>query len=355
MDSLGLAARTFARYLVPLAIVTVVVLAPVVGLALRVRPPADLAGAQRMLRLAWILAGSAWAFQLVLVGAAAPLARALAAGAPVSQLRALGLALAGIVRGALPCLAAIGAVLVGGLALVVPGVALLVLFSVTGASRERGMPAPLVDSAAVVRAQLPVVAAIVAAMLAVDLALAFGAWKVLDRTSAARVSAPSRAIATRGSSTGVAFGPNQIARHPTPSAPTMSAGHESPMWTGRASGTPSVARVCAKIAGAGFSTPTRPESTIARNGSAMPTSANSSARWPSEFESTARIAPRARSSRASSSMSGIGLRHRFARGCSLHSHATSGAGSVTPAPASSAAMNVCHGWVCPPPSATAAS
>lgn len=179
MSTLGLAARTCARYALPLAIVTLLVMAPVLVVAWRVRPPADLAGAQRTLRLAWILAGSAWMFQLVLVAAAAPLARALAAGAPLPQLRALGAALAGVVRGALPCLAAIACVLVGGIALVVPGIALLVLFALVGASPARGMPAPLVDSAAAVRAQLPLVAAIVGVMLVVDLALAWTAWKAL--------------------------------------------------------------------------------------------------------------------------------------------------------------------------------
>jgi len=79
---------------------------------------------------------------------------------------------------ALPCLAAIAAVLVGGLALVLPALALVVLLSLTGASTERGMPAPLADSVAVVRAHWQPVAAIVAVMLIVDVALALAAWKV---------------------------------------------------------------------------------------------------------------------------------------------------------------------------------
>ena len=115
----------------------------------------------------------------VLVAAAAPLARSIAAGAPLSQPRALVTAFANTVRMALPCLAASAAVFVGGLALVLPAFALLVLLSLTGASEQRGMPAPLADSVAAVRTRWPPIAVIVAIMLVVDVALVFAAWKLV--------------------------------------------------------------------------------------------------------------------------------------------------------------------------------
>ncbi|MDQ3364919.1 MAG: hypothetical protein M3680_05780, partial [Myxococcota bacterium] len=99
--------------------------------------------------------------------------------APVSQPRALVLALGGVGRMVVPCLGAIAAVLIGGLALVIPGLVLLVLLSLTGASEARGMPAPLTESVAIVRSQLGFVAAIVAAMIVLDLAIALGAWKLV--------------------------------------------------------------------------------------------------------------------------------------------------------------------------------
>ena len=175
---IGLAARTLGRYLVPLAIVSAIVCVPFALLAYASPWPRDLPTANAALARAFAIAGGAWMARFVVVGAAAPLARSLVAGAPLSQPRALGVAAGNALRMALPCLAAIAAVLVGGLALVVPALALVVLLSLTGASTERGMPAPLADSIAVVRARWQPVTAIVAVMLIVDVALALAAWKL---------------------------------------------------------------------------------------------------------------------------------------------------------------------------------
>ncbi|MGN6105504.1 MAG: hypothetical protein ACTHU0_10400 [Kofleriaceae bacterium] len=174
-----LALRTYLRYLVPLTALSAVALAPWWLVALRVAPPSDPAGARAVLRLGWMLAATAWIGQLALVGAAAPLARALEAGRPLAQLRALRDGAVQLVRGALPWLAAVAAIAIGGLALVVPGAALLVLFALTTASTERGIPAPLLDSAAIARRDLARVAAVVGAILVVDLAIAFAAQRAL--------------------------------------------------------------------------------------------------------------------------------------------------------------------------------
>jgi hypothetical protein len=174
-----IAVRTLVRYLVPIALVSFLVGAPILAIAFRSPWPRDLATANFALARAFTIAGTAWIATFLLVGAIAPLARSVAAGAPLSQPRALVASFANTVRTALPCLAASAAVLIGGLALVVPAFGLMVVLSLTGASTERGIPAPLADSVAMVRVQWKPVAAIVAVMFVVDVALVFAAWKLV--------------------------------------------------------------------------------------------------------------------------------------------------------------------------------
>jgi hypothetical protein len=69
------------------------------------------------------------------------------------------------------------AVALGGLALVLPGLVLLVLLSLTAASRERGVPGPLLDSVAAARRQLPAVALAVVALFAIDAAIGLIAYR----------------------------------------------------------------------------------------------------------------------------------------------------------------------------------
>ncbi len=185
---LGLALRTLARYVVPLAVATAVVVAPIAFVAFRSPWPRDLATANGAIVRAFVLGLAGWAVQIGLVGAAAPLARSIAAGSPLPQGRALVAALANLARMAVPCLGAIAAVAIGGLALVVPAFVLMVLLALTGASTERGMPAPLFDSAAAVRDQLGIVIAIVAAMLVVDVGLAVAGWKLFAVPLAKKLS-----------------------------------------------------------------------------------------------------------------------------------------------------------------------
>lgn len=151
---IALALRTWMRYLVPLAVVSLVALAPLWYLALAMPVPADAAGAKRAIVIAIVVAAGGWCWQLWLVGAAAPLTRAVASGESVAQLRATRMALAGLVRAALPWVCSLAAMFGGMLALVVPGLVASVLFSLAGASTAAGLPAPLVDSAAIVRRHL---------------------------------------------------------------------------------------------------------------------------------------------------------------------------------------------------------
>ena len=189
---LGPAVRTWLRYFVPLTLLSAIALSPLIALALATPAPADLAGVRRVLMHGWTLVAIAWPGQLVLVGGAAAVTRG-----PRSQLGALGSGLVQLVRAAVPCGVAAAAVAIGCLALAVPGPILLVLLALTGASRERGLPAPLVDSIAAARRQLPAVAVAVAALVAIDAAIGLGAFRAFVAPLPPR-PAPAQLAVIRG-------------------------------------------------------------------------------------------------------------------------------------------------------------
>lgn len=179
MSTAALALRTYVRYLVPLTLLSALVFAPVLWFVLRLPVPSDAAFAKQLLRVVWVLAASAWIAQYLLVGAVAPAVRAIASGEPLSQVRSLGRGFLGLARMLLPCLVAIVAIVIGSMALVLPGLALLALLALTGASTERGLPAPLLDSIAVARTNLRSVAITVVAIIVVDLAIVGVAYLVV--------------------------------------------------------------------------------------------------------------------------------------------------------------------------------
>lgn len=170
-----LALRAWLRYLVPLTLLATITCAPLLYIALHAHAPKDIHSARVLVRIPWLLASFAWITQLWLLAAAAPLVRSVADANPLSQLRALIAGLRGLVRGALPIAAAIAAILLGGLALAVPGVLLLVLLSLTGASDQirEPLPAPLLDSIAAVRASWRRVVITLAAIIVVGLVVTF--------------------------------------------------------------------------------------------------------------------------------------------------------------------------------------
>jgi hypothetical protein len=165
--------RAWLRYIVPLTVLSAIAVLPLWWLASRVGVAKDLPQARAQLRVAWFIGASAIACQLWLVAAVAPAVRGLADGTPPSQLRAFAQGLRGLARGFWPALIAVIAVALGGIALVVPGLLLLVLLSLTGASTRVGdpVPAPLLDSVTVVRANLKHVAFVVAAIVVADLVI----------------------------------------------------------------------------------------------------------------------------------------------------------------------------------------
>ncbi len=185
-----LALKAWVRYVVPLTLLAVVALGPMVYIALITLPPADATAARALLRRGWILASTATLFQLLLVAAAAPLVRSIAAGQPLSQLRAAIAAVRSFVRGILPWLVATCAIVLGGIALVAPGLLVLVLVSMTGASPRLSVPrAAIVDSIEVSRSAFARAALLVAAILIVNLAIAFVAQHVYVPAISKKVAA----------------------------------------------------------------------------------------------------------------------------------------------------------------------
>jgi hypothetical protein len=170
----GPAVRTWVRYIVPLTLLSAIALSPLIVLAARVRAPADAAAIRPVIQLGWTLLATAWLGQLLLVGGAAAMLTK-----PPSQLRAFTRGFLQLIRAVLPCLVAALAVAIGSLALAVPGLVLLVLLSLTAASRERGLPAPLLDSLAAARRQLPAVALAVLALFALDATIGLVAYRAV--------------------------------------------------------------------------------------------------------------------------------------------------------------------------------
>ena len=205
----GPAIRTWLHHLVPLTLLSAIALSPLVALAARVHAPADAAAARPVIQLGWTLLAVAWLGQLLLVGGAAAMLTE-----PPSQLRAFTRGFLQLIRSLLPCLVAALAVAIGSLALLLPGLALLVLLSLTAASRERGLPAPLLDSLAAARRQLPAVALAVVALFAIDAAIGLGLPRVPHAAACQAHADPARGH------------PRLRARHRAgPRRPLAAAGH----------------------------------------------------------------------------------------------------------------------------------
>ena len=183
--------RAWLRYLVPLTLLAAIAFLPMLYIASRVGAAQDLAKARAQIRMGWILAGSAWMFQWLLVAGVAPAVRGLASGKPLTQVGALLDGMRNLIRGLVPWVIATAAVVLGGVALVVPGLFLVVLVSLTGASEKLGEPPPaaLVDSVAIVRRALPRVALAVGAIIVVDLAICFAVQTAIVPTITKKVPA----------------------------------------------------------------------------------------------------------------------------------------------------------------------
>lgn len=174
MPFLALAVRTWLRYLVPLTIFAAIALCGVALVAQRITPPADLPQARIAIHIGWILAGTVCVFQLLLVAAAAPMVASIARDQPLSQVGALLAGARNLGRGVVPWAVAFAAIVTGSIALAVPGILLLGLLALTGASERLGepLPAALTDSIAVVRAHARTVAIALAIIVAADFAVA---------------------------------------------------------------------------------------------------------------------------------------------------------------------------------------
>ena len=191
------ALRTWVRYLVPFTALSALVFAPLLWFVARLPVPVDATHARTVFSLSWVIAGGAWFAQFTLVAAVAPAARAMANGEPLSQLRAFARGATNLLVMALPCAVAVIAIVIGGFALVVPGLALVVLLALTGASTEPGLPAPLLDSVAVSRANLRVVVIAVVAIVGADQAVSAIAYFALAQPLPAKPTFEQLAVARR--------------------------------------------------------------------------------------------------------------------------------------------------------------
>ncbi len=151
----------------------------------------DAAGARAQLQLVWFVAGLAFAGQLLAVGAAAPLVRSMADGAPIALRQAPRAALAGLAATIGPWLVALAAIGIGLVALVVPGAILLALFATVGATARDGgrISEALATTAAETRARPRRVIATVAALIVVDVAVAVAVRTVFTHAIPAKPTA----------------------------------------------------------------------------------------------------------------------------------------------------------------------
>jgi len=167
--------KAYARFAGPIAIATVVAMAPVWMLAMRATAPTDAAQIGSSDRLAWLMVGLAFVGQLVLVGAVA------ATRTSRSQLDALGDTLLGLLRAIVPCLVAVLAIVVGSLALALPGLALVALLAGTGAHTSENVPTRevLARTIAAARPHALVIGAIAFGMIAIDVGAVLALHKLI--------------------------------------------------------------------------------------------------------------------------------------------------------------------------------
>lgn len=161
-----LALRAWLRYLLPLTLLALIACLPMLWIAWHWPAPVDVRHARIEMRVTYALAATAWIWQLWLVAAAAPAVQSLADGQPISQASALLGGLRGLATKLVPVLITIFAITLGSVALVVPGVLLLVLLSTTGATASHA------EAIAVGRANLKRLAITIAALIAGALVIA---------------------------------------------------------------------------------------------------------------------------------------------------------------------------------------
>jgi hypothetical protein len=131
-----LALRAWLRYLIPLTLLAIIACVPLLWIAWRWPAPPDVQRARIAMRITWALAATAWIWQLWLVAGVAPAVQSIVDGTPLSQARALIGGLRGLATKLIPVVITIFAITMGTVALVVPGVLLLVLLSTTGATES---------------------------------------------------------------------------------------------------------------------------------------------------------------------------------------------------------------------------
>jgi hypothetical protein len=175
----SLLVRTYVRYVLVVTVLAAIAFTPILWLVSRVHVPADANAAKGVMRTTWLLVGMSLVPMLLLVGGVTPAVRSIAVGAPLSQARALSGGVIGLVRAAIPVGVAVLAMLIGSLALAVPGLVLFVLLALSGATADLDgdLRARLAAGAAIARSR----AGAVAVVLAASIALTVGGAYMLQR------------------------------------------------------------------------------------------------------------------------------------------------------------------------------
>lgn len=171
---LRLAATSWLRHAAPLAAVSLVAFLPWFAIALGVSFATSTYALLGQLALAGALAVFAWIPQLGVAAAAASLVRATAAGETIGFRLGCRRGFARLFAAWAPTVAVAGAVLVGTIALVVPGCILLVLFAgaTAGPSATEPLAAQLLASARSARRSPRRAIAVIASVVGIDVALA---------------------------------------------------------------------------------------------------------------------------------------------------------------------------------------
>jgi hypothetical protein len=150
---LSLALRSWLRYVAPLTLVSAIVMSPLAIYAFSLDTAHDLATARTHMRTGYAIGAVAWMLQLVLVGGVAPAVFATVGREPGAQIDVLARGLRRALRAVVPCALAVCAIMVGLIAVVVPGLVLLILLSPVAATPSIGepLPAPLVAAVSAAR------------------------------------------------------------------------------------------------------------------------------------------------------------------------------------------------------------
>jgi hypothetical protein len=170
---LSLALRSWLRHIAPLTLVSAIVMSPLAIYVFSLDTAHDLATAKAHIRVGFQAAAVAWMLQLVLVGGVAPAVFVTAGHERGSQIDVLARGLRRALRAVVPCALAACAIVVGFIAVVIPGFVLLILLAPVAATPAicEPLPAPLFAAVSAARRNFAAFVIAYLALLFVDAAI----------------------------------------------------------------------------------------------------------------------------------------------------------------------------------------